>query len=95
MKRRRAFAFGMLLGMSLSACAAFFPYKYYGIDCKECQGTLLGKAPKDDIPLTACKPDAQVKGKCVVLFVDEFERLRADLIEYQKRLEACEVGQGA
>jgi hypothetical protein len=73
--------------LTLFACASF-TYQYYGIIPSK--GVLLGKTPKEDQPLTVCEPDDQVKGKCVVLFTPEFERLRADLIDAQERLKACE-----
>lgn len=71
-----------------SSCAAAFPYKYYGI--VPSTNTLLGKEPKYDLPLSLCEPDDQLKGKCVVLFTEDFERLVTDHVSLKERLKQCE-----
>ena len=86
----------VVLGSSLwlFACQAAekFPFAYYGLDAKSYSGRLLGPSPKQDLPLERCKPDEEVRGKCIVMLVDEFElfrldwdRLKQELIECQKR----------
>lgn len=72
----------------LAACASAFPYKWYGIDPGT--GVLLGRTPKEDLPLTTCSPDQAQKGKCAVMLIDEFDRLRNDYVSLKRRLEACE-----
>jgi len=82
----------MIAGIALTAaamsCASSFPYKYYGI--WPSRDTLLAADPKNDLPLNLCEPDDSVKGKCVVLFVDQFDRLLADYISMKERLSKCE-----
>jgi len=85
MKNKYFLILGLLFLML--ACSSF-KYKYYGI--LPSQGLLLGKQPKDDRPLSVCEPDEAVKGKCVVMFTDEFERVRADIVDLTERLKACE-----
>jgi len=74
----------------LTSCAASFPYRWYGLDCQECAGTLLAKDKKDDLPLSTCLPDADGKGTCAVLTFTEMDRLRSDYMEMQERLKACD-----
>jgi hypothetical protein len=44
----------------------------------------------EDIPLTTCQPDDVQKGKCAVLLIEEFERLRTDYATLKERLKQCE-----
>jgi hypothetical protein len=81
-----AIAFFMIC--TLGSCAAAFPYKFYGI--VPSTSTLLGPDPKQDLPLSLCEPDDEAKGKCVVLFREEFERLMADYVSTKERLKQCE-----
>lgn len=71
-----------------ASCASAFPYKWYGLD--PTQGKLLGKTEEEDLPLKVCNPDDIQKGKCVVIFVQEFDRLRSDYAEIKQRLVECE-----
>lgn len=95
------FTMGLLLGVLLVGCAgaAKFGYKYYGLDLPDYDGKLLGPAEKDDLPFRQCQPDDFVtasdvhdlsKGKCVVLFSDEFFRLKADLMDTRQKLIECQ-----
>lgn len=77
--------------MLLVSCAGAFPYKWYGIDPDA--GVLFGKTNKEDLPLTVCAPDQTQKGKCAVILIDEFDRLRNDYAAMKERLKACEKGQ--
>ena len=81
---------GWFCSFILVACGTTFPYKFYGLNAASYEGTLLGEDEDDDLPLKRCKPDDFEKGKCVVMFVAEFERLKADLIECSVKLEDCE-----
>lgn len=82
-------ATGILLSIGAMSCASTFPYKYYGI--WPSKGTLLGSDPSKDLPLTLCEPDEVTKGKCVVFFVDDFDRLLADYVSMKERLKRCET----
>jgi hypothetical protein len=74
----------------LSGCAhgRDFDYPYYGIHPSK--GVLLGSKEKLDIPLTVCEPDEKIKGKCVVLDVLTWERIRADMIRLKHEMKALE-----
>ena len=75
--------------LAVSSCAApQFNYRWYGID--PAAGKLLGPVESMDLPLSTCQGDEQQKGKCAVLFIDEFDRLRNDLIQLKLRLDQCE-----
>jgi hypothetical protein len=87
MKKAMFVILGVLV---LAACASAFPYRWYGIDPQ--MGTLLGAKPKDDMPLTVCQGDSVQQGKCAVMLVDEFDRMRNDFATLKSRLEACEKG---
>lgn len=74
---------------TLASCATpQFNYKWYGIDPEA--GKILGATPDKDLPLSLCQGDAAQAGKCVVMFVDEFDRLRTDYIQMQVQLKECQ-----
>lgn len=82
---------GIGIGFLISACAGVsWNYKYYGMDLVSYDGTLLGKTPADDLSFHLCQPDDKVKGKCVVMLVDEFERLRMDKAREDEQLKDCQ-----
>ena len=74
--------------ISVASCASSFPYKWYGIDPEK--NVLLGPTEKEDLPLSVCQPDDIQKGKCAVMLVDEFDRMRNDLVTLKERLKKCE-----
>lgn len=77
------------LVLALSSCAtASFDYKWYGID--PAAGKLLGPKEANDLPLTRCQGDEIQQGKCSVMFIEEFDRMRTDYIQLKVRLRACE-----
>ena len=75
--------------IAMSSCASAFPYKWYGIDVDNQK--LLGSEPKNDLPLTVCRPDVPSRGECVVMFTDEFDRLASDYADKAARLKKCET----
>lgn len=80
-----------LITFGFMACATSFPYKWYGLQLPNYdQGKLLGEDEDDDLPIRVCKPDEQIKGKCVVVLIDEFDRLKSDHVQCRERLKACE-----
>jgi hypothetical protein len=82
--------FGVVLGILLVGCAGLaFPYRHYGMDLPEYEGTLLGPSPKFDLPFSLCKPDDVVKGKCVIMFAEEFYKLKTEYKDMARRLRAC------
>ena len=78
-----------LMLLQATACASF-QYRYYGLAPASYEGWLLAREAKDDLPLKVCEPDDVVKGKCVVMLVDEFERMRAEREELIQRLKKCQ-----
>lgn len=87
--RNKPFAIGLLFGLILAGCAGF-QYRYYALDPASYEGALRGPEPKDDIPLTECQPDARVRGKCVVMLVDEFTAFRVDYERIKTQLKDCQ-----
>lgn len=89
------FALGAI---TLVSCAGF-SYRFYGLDATSYEGKLLGPDEKDDLALSVCAPEAQERGKCVVLLRDEFFRFKQDYetsVQRVKDLEAqlreCQAG---
>lgn len=81
-------AFGLVV--ILVGCAGF-SFKNYGLDLPDySQGKLLGPTEADDLPITVCKPDELVKGKCVVMLATDFFRLKQDYEETKQRLKECQ-----
>jgi hypothetical protein len=88
----KRFSLAFVLGFLVAGCTAF-SYRYYGIELQtECydQGKLLGPDASKDLPLATCKPDDVIKGKCVVMLVDEFERFKADHERLKVELKDCQ-----
>lgn len=74
---------------ALASCASTFPFKYYVIHPSS--DLLLGQEPKDDLSLSkTCEPDEVVKGKCIALKVEEFQRLIDDYKRLQNELKECQ-----
>lgn len=94
---RRSYLFGFLSALVLVGCTALFNYKWYGLELVSYQdGILRGPKPDLDLPLTKCQPDTTDKGKCVVMFSEEFQTMKGDydatkdaLIQCQKELSHC------
>lgn len=85
--RKLNFTLGLLLGVALMACAGF-QYRYYTLDLSSQK--LLGQSEGDDLPITICNPQADVKAPCVVMKEDEFFKMRRDFNQMFERLKACE-----
>lgn len=82
-------AYAAAMTAALASCATpGFNYKWYGID--PAAGKLLGPTEQDDLPLARCQGDAQQAGKCAVMFIDDFERLRTDYIQLKVQLKECQ-----
>lgn len=62
-------------------------YVFYGIDPQA--GKLLGHTPDKDLPLSRCQADDVSKGKCVVLFTEEYDRLLNDYAFVEQDDESC------
>lgn len=82
--------FGIAIGFLLAGCVSAIGYRYYGIDAKSYEGTLLGPKPKDDIPFHSCEPDEQNKGKCVVMLTDDFKAMATELLQLRVALKDCQ-----
>lgn len=90
----REFLAGLGFALLITACAGLgFNFKYYGMELASYEsGKLLGPEPAADLPISVCAPDAQVKGKCVVMLTDAFYSLKRDYLETQQRLKECQGG---
>jgi hypothetical protein len=82
------FIAGVCLGIGLMACAAAFPYKYYGLDLKDQK--LLGPTPADDLPLSDCDATASNAAPCVGMMSDAFLALKQDYLDIQNQLNDCQ-----
>lgn len=88
---KQAFAIGFSTAlMLLIGCAGKWPYKPYGLDADSYSGWLRGPNPENDVALELCKPDIHAKGKCYVIFAEDYHRLRTEYLDMQERLKACE-----
>lgn len=88
----RPILFGIVLGVLLMGCAGF-GYRYYGLEgVRYSDGKLLGEEEKDDLPFEYCQPTAGNARPCVVMFTDEFFRLKQDLLDTRSKLKDCQKG---
>lgn len=94
MKALRFLILGLVLGVVIDGCATqgAFTYKYYGVDAVSYDGSLLGPKAVNDLSFKVCEPDAQVKGKCVIMLRDEFFRMKGDFLMLEKNLISCQQG---
>lgn len=91
------FLFGFLLASTFFGCSALFSYKWYGLELVSYkEGILRGPKPDQDVSLEKCQPDTTDKGKCIVMFDDEFRVMKGEfettkdaLIQCQKELSHC------
>lgn len=78
----------------LVGCTAM-SYRYYylaPLPGEQLRGTLQGPKTADDLPLSVCQPDDFIKGKCVVLLVDEWAKVQRDGLDCSTQLKACQDG---
>lgn len=102
-----AFSFWFLGVFTIVGCASAwkFPYPYYAEQMEpSCYdaGQLLGKSGSQgwpDLSLKECKPDEQIKLKCMVVKVDDFYSMKSDdekthaaLDSCQRQLDSCHGG---
>jgi hypothetical protein len=82
---------GLVLGFFVMGCAAMtFSYNYYGLDAARYDGKLLAVDPKNDKDLSVCQPDANAKGKCIVMLGSEFYALKGDYLDAKQKLSDCQ-----
>lgn len=83
----------VLLGAMLAtACgaAASYPYRYYVLRADSYKGTLVGNKAENDLPLAVCAPESGKEGKCLVMLKDAYLQLKADYLDLQNKLAACQ-----
>ncbi len=88
----RHLSYGLVIGFALAGCVSA-SYQYFNLEMPDgCyqDGKLLAHDPKDDLPLTVCKPDAVSKMKCVHMLTSVFQRMQIDLKNLEIDLRACE-----
>lgn len=83
----KGFALGLGLGLVLLSCASF-KYNVYVLRYRE--GKLNHKKPEKDLPISVCDDTPQSKANCYVMLRGDYQLLRADYIDMERRLEACE-----
>lgn len=78
----------------VTACgaAASYPYRYYVLQANSYQGKLLGNKPENDLALSVCAPEPGKQGKCMVMLKDAYLQLKADYLDLQAKLAACQRG---
>lgn len=85
----KQFAIGVLLGLSLAACAgATFPYKHYGIDLDA--QALRGPTPSDDLSLSVCLATATDKSPCTAMMTEVFDEMELDYRDTKDKLITCQ-----
>jgi len=86
----KQFAIGLLLGLSLMACAgASFPYHYYGLDLAG--GELRGPTASDDLPLAVtCDATASDASPCTAMLTADFLTLKQAYLDQQAQLNNCQ-----
>lgn len=85
------FTYGMFVMLCFVACAGLFPYKHYGLSLAQyTNGKLLGPDPKEDLDISVCAPDAQIKGKCVVMLSNDFFSMKSDFEQTKQALIDCQ-----
>lgn len=80
----------------LIACASTLEYPYFGMDMSEAcfdQATLLGVNGKGEFDEKLDEPMAVCKDfECLVMKINDHERLETDLAACRADLKACEEG---
>jgi len=86
----KQFGIGLLLGLSLAACAgASFPYKYYGVDLAG--GALRGPTVQDDLPLAAtCDATSANDSPCTAMLTADFLTLKQAYLDQEVQLNNCQ-----
>ena len=82
----------------LISCATSLPYTWYGLSLDNYNnGKLLAKKKKDDLHIRICQPGEFGAGKCIVILLDEWNRLMVDykrtmlyIKQLEKQVEKCE-----
>lgn len=85
----------MIIGAVLiTACgaAAQFNYHYFGVDAANYDGYLRGPKPENDLPFSTCKPTPGKAAPCLAMIKDQFLALKADYLDLQNKLNACQRG---
>ena len=75
----------LTVGVLLTSCAFAFPYKRFAL---QGDGRLLAAKAEDDRSIRDCVTP-QGGSRCFVFFSDEYERMRKDYAEAQRKLKRC------
>lgn len=82
-----------VLGVLLSAAnCGSFPYRWYVPDTtiNFDQGKIKGPKEADDLPFLVCKPNDDNQAPCIVMLIDEFEKLKAERDALLEQLKDCQ-----
>lgn len=84
---------GLLVGcLATAGCATAFGYKSYGLEVASFEGKLLGPDVSQDLPFASCAPQPGKAKPCMVVFSDEWFRLKADFLLVEDQLKRCQQG---
>lgn len=93
MGRITFFALGVMLAVTACGVAAQFNYRYYSVGADHYEGVLRGPTEKDDLPFSTCKPSQGKAAPCIAMLKDPYLQLKADYLDLQNKLSACQRGQ--
>lgn len=83
----------LVLGFLLVGCVSAGTYRYYRLDVPDgcyVDGQLIAPKGGKDLPLTACRPNAESAAPCTVFKTDVAFQLMEDLDRCVERLKGCE-----
>lgn len=81
------------IGFAVHGCASIaldIPYPYYMPESPSYSGKLIAIKEANDTDFKRCAPDANEKGKCVVMFTRDFYALKADYLQTRRELNDCQ-----
>lgn len=84
----KQFSLGFLFALTVLSCASF-EYVRFGLNLED-QKLLHFKDPSQDRPLSDCSRGSDNKFKCVVLFADDFYKLKSDYERMVEQLKNCQ-----
>ena len=85
--------FALILLLFLVSCASF-SYRFYFLRAASYDGKVIADKPENDIPFSRCQPSEKDQNPCVVMFREEFYRMKGDFQDMRLRLDACERNGG-
>ena len=88
MSKRASFIYGFFLALTIIACSSF-GYTRFGYDY-EGQRLLHWQDSAKDLPANSCSRGEDGTFKCIVMFSDDFYKLKEDYQRLVDALEECQ-----